>query len=90
MHFEGHLLRKEKNNAEEIKSAAPLSNVEPTYAAKQEMQNYHLSLVIGITLSSTNYFSIYFTSESESIDLVMDATQMHTLIKRDLTHISLT
>lgn len=55
----------------------------------QEMQNYHLSLVTGIILSSTNYFSINFSSKSEIMDLVMDATQTHTLTKRDLTHISL-
>lgn len=56
---------------------------------EQEMQNYHLYLITSITLNSANCFSIYFTSESESIDLVMNATQMHTLTKHDLTHISL-
>lgn len=57
---------------------------------EQQMQNYVLSLANVVTLSFTNYFSIYFSSKSESMDPVNGCnSEMHTLAKRDLIHISL-
>jgi len=53
------------------------------------MQNYLLSSVNVVTLSSTNYFFIYFSSESESMDSVNGCSlEMHALAKRDVILIS--
>lgn len=58
--------------------------------SEQQMQHYLLSLVNFVTLGSTNYFSISFSSESENMNPVNRSNpEIHTLAKCDLIHISL-
>lgn len=57
---------------------------------EQQMQHYLLSLVNVVTLGFTNYFSTYFSSESENMDPVNRSnSEIHTLAKCDPIHISL-